>query len=189
MNPWLRLFGFFLLFSLPVHAAGLVREETVPIFGDRRVSVNPPAGFTVATGRDEAGQVALKVSDAKGRYSVEIGFLPDGEGRQTSARARRELMHELFSDYVGSSKEKGMQFEELEPRTGAGTYCVFTDAALIGKLELPPGEFLHLTAGLKAWPGVVAVFRLFSDDTTSAEYKALLKMLRESLVEKPVPLR
>lgn len=189
MKSWLRLCGLCLLSGLMVQAAGLVREESVLIFGGRRVSVIPPAGFAVATGRDEAGQVALKVSDAEGRYSVEISFLPDAGGRYTGARARRELMNELFSDYVGSSKEKGMQFEELEPRTGAGTYCVFTDAALIGKTELPPGEFLHLTAGLKAWPGVVAVFRFFTDDTTSPEYRAIMKMLRESLVEKPVPLR
>ena len=82
-----------------------------------------------------------------------------------------------------------MQFEELEPRTGAGTYCVFTDANLIGKAEVPAGEYLHLTAGLKAWPGVVAVFRLFSNETDSPEYQALMKTLRESLLERPVPLR
>lgn len=82
-----------------------------------------------------------------------------------------------------------MQFEELEPKTGAGTYCVFTDAALVGRSTLPPGEYLHLTAGVKTWPGVVVVFRLFSNDVNSSEYRAILTMLRESLQEKPVPLR
>jgi hypothetical protein len=106
-----------------------------------------------------------------------------------NARARKEKMVELFQEYVDSSVEKAMQFEELDPRTGAGTYCVFTDASLVGKKKFPPGEFLHFTTGLKAWPGVLAIFRVFSNDTTSAEYRAAMKMLRESVQEKAVPLK
>jgi hypothetical protein len=95
----------------------------------------------------------------------------------------------MFVEYVDSSTEKAMQFEELEPQTGAGTYCVFTDAKLVGQTELPPGEYLHLTTGVKTWPGVAAVFRCFSNDTTSAGYKSILAMLRESVHERPVPLK
>jgi hypothetical protein len=178
-----------LLGCLVAQAAGLVREESLGIFGGRRVAVAPPPGFVVKAVQDQAGQAGITVSEASGRYSLEIAFLPDGDGRHASTRSRRELMHELFNEYVGSSKEKGMQFEELQPRSGAGTYCVFTDANLEGRKDLPPGEYLHLTAGLKAWPGVIAVFRFFSDETESAQYRAIIKMLRESLVEKPVPLR
>ncbi|MEI6463095.1 MAG: hypothetical protein WCQ89_00135 [Verrucomicrobiota bacterium] len=189
MNAWLRHSVIFLLSGLMIFAAGLVHEESVLIFGARKISFVPPDGFTVAKGRDNAGEIALRLSDAKERHSLEIAFLPDAEARQTSPRARREMMNDLFREYVGSSQEKGMQFEELEPRAGAGTYCVFTDVSLIGKAEVPAGEFLHLTAGLKAWPGVVVVFRLFSNDTDSPEYRALMKTLRESLLEKPVPMR
>lgn len=83
-----------------------------------------------------------------------------------------------------------MQFEELRPKVGAATYCVFTDAKLVGKPpgEYPPGEYLHVTAGVKAWPGIVATFTLFSNDTKSEAYQALLKVLRESVHEKPAPL-
>ena len=63
---------------------------------------------------------------------------------------------------------------------------MFTDAALVGKPQLPPNEFLHVTIGLKAWPGGCAVFKLFSNDVVSAGYRALLTMLRESVVPKPV---
>jgi hypothetical protein len=129
------------------------------------------------------------LADPKERFSLDCVFLPDPEGELGSARGRAEKLVEMFNSYVESSKEKGMRFEELEPRTGAGTYCVFTDVNLVGKTQLPPGEFLHLTAGLKAWPGVVAVFRFFSNDTTSPEYQGVLKMLRESVDEKPVPLK
>jgi hypothetical protein len=120
---------------------------------------------------------------------MDIVFLPDSENRFANARARKEQMFDLFQEYVGSSTEKAMQFEELEPRTGAGTYCVFTDTNLVGKTTLPPGEYLHLTAGLKAWPGAVAVFRLFSNETKSDAYQAAMKLLRESLEERAVPLK
>ena len=103
--------------------------------------------------------IAVKLSDEKESVTIDIQFLPDPEGRFANARARKELMHDMFVEYVDSSNEKAMQFEELEPRTGAGTYCVFTDTKLVGKTELPPGEYVHLTNGIKAWPGVVAVFR------------------------------
>jgi hypothetical protein len=89
---------------------------------------------------------------------------------------------------VEGSVEKAMQFEELDPKVGAGTYCVFTDANLVGKAKLPPGEFLHSTTGLKAWPGVVAVFTLLSNDTTSHEYTSVMKMLRTSVEERAPPL-
>jgi hypothetical protein len=58
----------------------------------------------------------------------------------------------------------------------------------VGRTDLPPGEYLHVTAGLKAWPGVVVIFRFFSNDTDSPGYQAIMKMLRESLQEKSVPL-
>ena len=35
----------------------------------------------------------------------------------------------------------------------------------------------------KAWPGVVAVFTLFSNDTTSKEYQGVMNMLRDSVEE------
>ena len=164
-------------------------EETLFLFENRKVAISVPAGFGYGVSRDDVGISRVQLSDPQNRVSLDLVFLPDPESRFQQARARREMLNEQFGDYVDSSAEKGMQFEELEPRTGAGTYCVFTDAKLVGKIDLPAGEYLHLTAGLKTWPGVLAIFRLFSNDTSSAEYQAAMKMLRESVQEKPVPLR
>jgi hypothetical protein len=165
------------------------REEAFLIFENRKLSMLVPAGFESVMAKDESGWVAaIRFSEPKDRSSLEIRFVPDPEKRQMQARARRELMNEVFGEYVRASTEKGMQFEELEPRAGVGTYCVFTDSSLVGRTDLPPGEYLHVTAGLKAWPGVVVIFRFFSNDTDSPGYQAIMKMLRESLQEKSVPL-
>ena len=142
-------------------------------------------------GADQGGAVTVKLTGPKDALDLQLVFLPDPNGElAASARARKEFMAQAFQEFVASSVEQAMQFEELEPRAGGGTYCVFTDATLVGKPQLPPNEFLNVTAGLKAWRGAYVVFKLFSNDTISAEYRSLLKLLRDEVQELPVsPLR
>lgn len=183
-----RCFGTIVLL---LGCLGAVRadDESVFIFQNRKVAIAVPQGLGFASGKDDRGLITVRIGHPKAKISLELTFLPDAEGQLSAARSRKEFMHETFRGFVASSTEKAMQFEELDPRVGAGTYCVFTDASLVGKKKLPPGEYRHSTAGLKCWPGVAAVFTLFSNDTRSKEYQALMTMLRESVVEKPVPLR
>lgn len=179
-----------LVVGLPVASfAAAQREEHVAIFDGRKVSVTVPSGFTYESGEDTAGLVNVNLATADGKVSVHLVFAPDSGGENSPARARKEHMVEFFNSYVAGSVEKAMRFEELEPRRGAGTYCVFTDASLVGRTELPPNEFLHLTAGVKTWPGVLVVFRLFSQDTSGKDYTAALRLLRDSVEERAVPLR
>lgn len=188
----MRITYAIVLFSLlmpTLPAATSFREETLFLFENRKVVVAVPEGFTFEKSPEAAGVLRVLVADAQFRVSGEFRFLPDPENRFLQARPRKELMNEMFNEYVGASTEQAMQFEELDPRSGAGTYCVFTDAKLVGKSPLPAGEYLHLTVGLKAWPGVIAIFRIFSQDTTSPDYQAILKLLRESLEERAVPLK
>jgi hypothetical protein len=165
-------------------------DETLVLSGQRRVSLTVPAGFLYASNKDERGLITTKLSDPKDVVSLQITFLPDTEGEFSTARGRKEMMVQSFQQYVAGSVEQGMRFEELEPRGGAGTYCVFTDAALVGKNKFPAGEYLHSTTGVKSWPGCIAVFTLLSNNTTSEEYQTAMKVLRESLIEPPLtPLR
>jgi hypothetical protein len=175
-----------ILFTL-VCSAGMAaadkRDETVFLFQNRKVTVVVPEGLGFQSNKDERGIIFVRLGHPKDKISLQVSFLPDPDGRFATARSRKEFMNETFFEYVGGSVEKAMRFEELDPKVGAGTYCVFTDAALVGKTKLPRGEFLQTTTGLKAWPGVVAVFTLFSNDTTSKEYQAVMSMLRESVEE------
>lgn len=165
------------------------REVVVPLHEGRRAGVAVPAGFQAVMKKDPAGVPALELAAPHRRVTLRVVFLPDADEAVASARTRREKMFELFREFVDASTEKAMRFEELAPRAGAGTFCVFTDARLAGKAPYPPGEYLHVTAGVKAWDGMLAVFTCFSNDTTSADYQAVLRVLRESLGEKVGPLR
>jgi hypothetical protein len=181
------LFGSFMLSLAAAVAAPKTHDETVFLFENRKVVIAVPPGFGFASSKDDHGMLNVKVADRKERAMLQLTFLPDPDARFTSSWNRKELMNENFRDHVPDSVEKAMQFVELDPRTGMGTYCVFTDASLVGKTKLPPGEYLNATTGVKAWPGVVVVFSLVSNDTTSKEYKSLLAVLRDSVDEKAVP--
>lgn len=170
-------------------AAAEPREEVIPLYEGRRAVVAVPAGFQAVMKKDPAGVLALELAAPHQRVTLSVVFLPDADEAVASVRTRREKMFELFQEFVDASTEKAMRFEELAPRAGAGTYCVFTDARLAGKAPYPPGEYLHVTAGVKAWDGIVAVFKCFSNDTTSADYQAVMRLLRESLSEKAGPLK
>jgi hypothetical protein len=179
------------LFVLSAASAALTktRDQTIALSMDRSVVISVPEGFSFETGRDASGAVVIRMATEGETVTLDLQFLPDPEGRFAGARARKEFINEQFFTYVESSSEKAMRFEELDPRIGAATYCVFTDASLVGKEKLPRGEYLHFTAGAKTWPGVLVVFRCFSNDTTSPAFKAVLAMLKTSVDEKPVPLK
>jgi hypothetical protein len=178
-----------MLGSLVVAEAAPKREESVFLFENRKVAIAVPAGFSYAMNKDDRGIIAVQLAAPKEKVALNVLFVPDPDGEFATSRSRKEKMVELFEEYVDNSVEKAMRFEELEPKAGAGTYCVFTDAKLVGKDALPAGEYLHFTTGLKTWPGVLAIFRLFSNDTTSPEYLAAMKLLRESVQERAVPLK
>jgi hypothetical protein len=164
------------------------QEETVFLFQNRKVTLLVPDGFGFASNKSERGVLTVELADPKERVKMQVTFLPDPDQRFATSRSQKEFMNQTFHDFVGSSVEKAMQFEELEPKVGSGTYCVFTDAKLVGIATLPRGEFLHSTTGVKTWSGVVAIFTIFSNETRSKEYGAVMNMLRQSVQETPGPL-
>ncbi len=175
--------------AVGVLGAEFDREETLVLFEGRRVVVAVPHGFVFASGRDNIGVVRVRMHNAKENVSVELSFLPDLEERFADGYERNRFMYESFNAFAESSVEKAMQFEDLRPKVGAGTYCIFTDTKLVGQTTFPPGEYLHATKGVKVWPGVLVVFSIFSNETKSDDFQAALAVLRESVTEKAVPLR
>lgn len=183
---WIALLLAVPLAGLPAAPKEKARQETLILFEQRRVAIAVPEGFVFASNKDERGLISAHLADPKDKISLQISFMPDRDGEYATARARKELMVQSFQQYVSGSVEGAMQFEELEPRAGGGTFCVFTDASLVGKTKFPPGEYLNSTTGIKSWRGCFAVFTLLSNDTKSDEYVAAMKILRDSIAELPL---
>jgi hypothetical protein len=172
-------------FLFLIHGAVLsAREETFPFYEDHRVTIDVPDGYTYARSFSESGVITARITDPKREISLEISFLPDPDGQFATPRARRLFMAGNFQTYVAGSVEKEMRFEELKPRTGSATICVFTDTNLVGKTELPPNEYLNATTGLKRWPGCAAYFTLLSNGLGSPAYQTALKIITESVHDK-----
>ena len=179
-----------LLFGLTVLSASIrlaAKEEVLALYEDHRVVINVPEGSTLTRSFSDLGIITVKIVDAKQVTNLEISLLPDPEGRFTTPRARREFIVETFQQYVEGSTEKEIHFTEQKTRTGAVTACVFTDANLVGKTDLPPNEYLNATTGMKTWPGCAAYFTLLSNGVDSPAYQAAMKIITESVQDQKPP--
>jgi hypothetical protein len=150
---------FVLVLALPHLAAPATakekeksHEESLLLFDQRRVGVNVPAGFLYSASKDEHGVISARLSTPKDTISLQISFLPDIDGEYATARGQKEIMVKSFQQYVVGSVEQGMHFEELQPRNGSGTYCIFTDAKLVGAAT--PGP--KLVGATPPWPKLEA---------------------------------
>ncbi len=178
-----------LLGALAACATLSAREETLVPFQDRQVRVTVPDTYLFAAGRTESGILTVKINDPLHRIDLVVSFFPDATGRMATDDGQRGFVADASRQFAEGSVEMSYDFQELKPRAGAGLYCVFTDATLVRKLPLPPGEYLKVTSGVKAWPGCFILFTLLSNDTTSGEYQAALKLIQESFEEKERPAK
>jgi hypothetical protein len=173
-----------LLAAAPARAAKEYKE-TLFLFENRQVVFTLPAGFGFSTTKNDQGLFTVHIADAKKRVAMQMTFLPDAQSQLADSRSRKEFIFQNFQERVEPSVEKAMQFQELEPKTGAGTYCVLTDEALAAMKKVPKDEFRNSTIGLKTWPGVAAVFTVSSNGTATKEYQTVLALLREGIREVP----
>lgn len=188
MKALLRLILILAAAQAAFAAAPKEREETVFIHQNRRVTVTVPEGLGYAMEKDDRGLLTVRIADRKDQLSMTITFAPTAPDRFQSARDRKDFIAENFRGLVDNSVEKAMQFEELDPKIGGGSYCVFTDPTLVGKPRPSSDDFQYYVAGVKTWPGVMAVFSVYCQDLGSKEYAAALRILRESVHEKPSPV-
>jgi len=178
-----------LLFFLSMLATGGVATakdpaENVILFLDHHVAIAVPPGFAYTSGRDDNGTIVAQIVDPKEKNRLQVQFQPDPASRLGTERQQMDFLAETCRQYAEGSVEHSYDFKALEPRSGTGTYCTFTDASLVGQTP-PKGEFLHVTTGVKVWPGWAIVFTLLSNDITAKEYQTLVTLLKESFEEKP----
>ena len=161
-------------------------DQTFILSADHSVTMAVPDGYVFSSGRDESGMIMAKLVDPKNGNELQVSFRPDPESRLGVERQQMDFLAQVCRQYAEGSVEHRYDFKPLGPRSGTGTYCTFTDASLVGTAP-PKGEFLHVTTGVKAWPGWAIVFTLLSNNTAGKEYQVLFAVVKDSLEEKPAP--
>lgn len=183
------LFLLTLAFSLAgasdVVGAPKERKESVFLFENRQVVFAMPPDYGMSMSKDERGMFTVIIADKKDRAALQMTFLPDPDGRFALERERKEFIFEAAQELIASSVEKTMRFEDLQSKIGKGTFCSFTDEAMVGKKKLPADARPCSTTGVKAWPGVVAAFTLVSSGPATKEHQVLMALLRDSVEEAP----
>ena len=175
------------LFPLAAGAALFAKDKSndqTLLLGDRRVTIAVPDGYIYSSGRDDQGIIMAKITDGREKIDLQVRFQPDPDSRLGAESQQMEFLANVCQQYAEGSVEKSYDFKPLAPHRGSGTYCSFTDASLVGR-DPPKGEFLHVTTGVKVWPGWALVFTVLSNDTDSKEYQTALKLVKESFEETP----
>jgi hypothetical protein len=177
--------GALLLVPLAARAEG---AKTVVIFEGRQISVPVPNSWTLEEGRDpHHGTPTLRIAAPKEEIVMQISFFPDSEGRLASRKDLEAEAQRIFAFYLESAVEKEMRLTFFDASDGMGVYTSFTDSKLDPK-QIPEGEKLVSTTGIRSWKGAYLLFTLLTDSTKSPTYEKALDLVRTGLKQVKAPV-
>jgi len=155
-------------------------EQTVVIPGRHRFSILVPAGYSFRVDRDREDNAAVHMENPVWQISITAFLISDREHPLTTAEWQRNELISRVASALSQAKEADYNLRPLHPDSGTGVFCVFTDGTYKRVEDLPPGEFLHLTGGIKAWRGCFVFFQIMSNDLTSLEYQEAFGLFETS---------
>jgi len=89
---------------------------------------------------------------------------------------RKEVLR-ITEQFVSESVEKKKNLKDFSLEKGYGSYCLFTDASLVGK-KPPPGDYKVMGSGqVQPADNLVGVVSLFADEADGEEMQAMLKII------------
>jgi hypothetical protein len=105
-----------------------------------------------------------------------LTFVYQTNGATSKDAVRQEVLR-ITKAFVADSVEKKQDLKDFTLESGYGTYCLFTDASLVGK-KAEPGDYKVMGSGrIQLDKDVGAVVSMFADDANGGEMKAMLKIL------------
>jgi hypothetical protein len=164
----------FLLLALALSPC-LARAETVDLGPKGVVSLTLPSGWTMSSKAEEGSGVAITLSppgeiNAAGLLNVTIVPTPEP---LTKEKVQEQTLA-ISEQFVSASVEKKKELREFHLAAGFGSYCVFTDASMVGQ---PPKKDAFKVIGV----GVVGLrddvfvaVGMSADDEKSPEFAALV---------------
>jgi hypothetical protein len=167
-----RILPLLALFILPAFASA----DTVDLGLRGSLEISVPKGWTLSTQKEEDSGFAITVSPPSGvnaKLLVNIAFVP--EPKPTSRDEIQEKVLSVCDQFVDASVEKKKTLRDFSLQGSAfGSYCVFTDASLVGKAP-KPDEFKVIGVGIIRYTDeIVAAISIAGDDEKGPDFAAML---------------
>jgi hypothetical protein len=113
-------------------------------------------------------------SDANAKCLLTFAYTTNGAPNRETVR--KEVLR-ITRQLVSKSVEKKQNLKDFSLEPGFGSYCLFTDATLVGK-KAKPGDYKVLASGeVQPADNMVGVVSLFADEADGPEMEAMFKMI------------
>jgi hypothetical protein len=167
-----RILPLLALLILPAFASA----ATVDLGTRGTLSIAVPKGWTLSTQKEEDAGFALTISPPSGvnaKLLLNIAFVP--EPKPVSKEEVNEKVLSVCDQFVDASVEKKKVLQDFSLTAPAfGSYCVFTDASLVGQPP-KPDEFKIIGVGIIRYTDdVMGAVSLACDDPKGADYAAMM---------------
>jgi hypothetical protein len=167
-----------------IAAAPLAAEEvTVQVPHADKLKIVVPAGWKHSvTQKIPALPPTLEIQESTAPVTLKITFLPDRDGKLAKEEELKKLMKATTGLYLAGSVEQKLELVPIASKNGKGFYATFTDWSLLGKKEVPPGQFRIVTSGILVIGKQAAAFTLLSNRQEGNEYAAAMKVITEGII-------
>lgn len=160
--------------------------ETIDLGLHGSLSIAVPKGWTVSTQKEEDSGVAITLSPVgpeNAKCILSVAVVPDPK-----PVAKEEIDEKVLSvceQFVDASVEKKSVLRPFTVTNGAfGSYCVFTDASLVGK-PTKRDEFKVIGIGIIRFrDDLMAAVSIAADDEKGPDFAAMLAAVSGATVTK-----
>lgn len=153
-------------------------QRTLALPSGPKFSITVPMGYSYQADFDQDGNSRVIMENPVWEIKMVALVIAERDPKITTADWQKDTLITLMAAALPLAKETDYNFKPLNPRTGTGTYVQFTDAELKKGDKLNPGEFLHLTGGIRAWRGVFVHFQILSNDLQSEEFREVMDLFK-----------
>jgi len=185
----IRALTLLLITSVTALAADKLVKEEASLSPTHKVSFEHPKRFQydLVQQPDDGFRPALRFrsfgTDGISTLSFKLFASKDDDGTLKTQTEIDAAVMKMGASYVESSVEKTNIVRRLQHKNGAGAYCIFTDADLVGIAQLRPGQFRHITLGLVKVGDYVFIVRGYSNTKDGDDHKAMLSILEGLKIE------
>jgi hypothetical protein len=177
-----RILPLLALLILPAMASA----DTIDLGTRGTFSITVPKGWTLSSQKEEDAGFALTISPPAGvnaKMLLNIAFVP--EPKPVTKDEINEKVLSVCDQFVDQSVEKKKNLREFSLSGSAfGSYCVFTDASLVGQ---PPrvDSFKIIAVGIARYSDeVMGAVSLACDDAAGPDFAAMLAAVSSSTLKK-----